>query len=103
MYVSMPLLLIISSERERETTTTLTHMQLLQNSLVFVSESHGIWKDQDRKPSKRYGKLFKSNKSSLSEMMTENQQQVFEWLADRADEALDETEDEAEEDLTMKG
>lgn len=70
---------------------------------MFVSESHGIWKDKDRKPSKRYGKLYKSSKSSLSEMMTENQQQVFEWLAERADEALDETEDEVDEDLPMRG
>ncbi|GLI79815.1 histone deacetylase hda1 [Penicillium ochrochloron] len=73
------------------------------NSLVFVSESHSVWKDKERKPSKRYGKLYKSSKSSLSEMMTESQQQVFEWLADRADEALDETEDEIDEDLPMKG
>ncbi|CEJ59885.1 Putative Histone deacetylase HdaA [Penicillium brasilianum] len=73
------------------------------NSLVFVSGSHGIWKDQDRKPSKRYGRLYKSEKSTLGEMMTENQQQVFEWLAERADEALDETEDEVDEDLPMKG
>lgn len=35
--------------------------------------------------------------------MTESQQQVFEWLADRADEGLDETEDEVDEDLPMKG
>lgn len=35
--------------------------------------------------------------------MAEHQQQVFEWLAERADEALDETEDEADEDLTMRG
>ncbi|EPS34986.1 hypothetical protein PDE_09951 [Penicillium oxalicum 114-2] len=73
------------------------------NSLVFVSESHAVWKDQDRKPSKRYGTLFKSSKSSLGEMMTEHQQQVFEWLADRADEALDETEDEADEDMAVSG
>jgi hypothetical protein len=36
-------------------------------------------------------------------MMNESKQQVFEWLADRADEALDETEDEVDEDLPMKG
>lgn len=35
--------------------------------------------------------------------MTEHQQQVFEWLADRADEALDETEDEADEDMAVSG
>ncbi|OKP12270.1 Histone deacetylase clr3 [Penicillium subrubescens] len=73
------------------------------NSLVFVSDSHSVWKNEERKPSKRYGKLYRSSKSSLSEMMTESQQQVFEWLADRADEALDETEDEVDEDLPMKG
>jgi histone deacetylase 6 len=70
---------------------------------VFVSDSHSVWKNEERKPSKRYGKLYRSSKSSLSEMMTESQQQVFEWLADRADEALDETEDEVDEDLPMKG
>lgn len=70
---------------------------------MFVSDSHSVWKAQDRKPSKRYGKLFRSNYSSLSEMMTESQQQVFDWLADRADEALDETEDEVDEDSPMKG
>ncbi|KAF7713980.1 Histone deacetylase class 2 [Penicillium ucsense] len=71
------------------------------NSLVFVAETHAVWRDQDRKPSKRYGTLFKSTKSSLGEMMTEHQQQVFEWFAERADEALDETEDEADEDAAM--
>jgi len=35
--------------------------------------------------------------------MAEHQQQVYEWLTERADEALDETEDEADEDLTMRG
>ncbi|KAJ5177286.1 Histone deacetylase clr3 [Penicillium canariense] len=72
------------------------------NSLVFVSESHGLWNNQDRKPSKRYGKLYKSNKTSLNEMMAEHQPQVFEWLAERADEAVEETEDEANQDSPMK-
>lgn len=91
------------SPAEKKNTTKLTYVRLVQNSLVFVAGSHGIWKDQDRKPSKRYGRLYKSEKSSLGEMMTENQQQVFDWLAERADEALDETEDEVDEDLPMKG
>jgi histone deacetylase 6 len=66
----------------------------LQNSLVFVSHKHGIW---ERKPSKRYGLLRQSPKTELSEMLSEHKEEVFTWIANRADEATDEEEDEKDE------
>lgn len=74
-----------------------------QNSLVFVSQTHGVWA---RKPSKRYGTLRQSPKTHLSEMLADHKEEVFQWLAERADQEDDEaTEDEedVDQDLPMKG
>ncbi|KAJ5688810.1 Histone deacetylase clr3 [Penicillium macrosclerotiorum] len=73
------------------------------NSLVFVSKTHSVWGNPDRKPSKRYGRLHKSEKTSLSEMLSEHKAEVFEWLAERADEEPSEEEQgDADQDLPMK-
>ncbi|KAL4864518.1 hypothetical protein BDV12DRAFT_176065 [Aspergillus spectabilis] len=53
------------------------------NSLVFVSHSHGVWKTPGRKPSKRYGYLIESPKGGLSEMLTHHKEKVFEWIERR--------------------
>lgn len=73
----------------------------MQNSLVFVSHTHGLWGNSDRKPSKRYGLLRKSPRSMLGEMMAEHKDEVFEWISEYADEPSDE-EEEADQDSPMK-
>ncbi|GAB1192418.1 hypothetical protein APSETT444_001609 [Aspergillus pseudonomiae] len=68
-----------------------------QNSLVFVSHTHGVWNtvENRRKPSKRYGHLIQSSKSGLSEMLVHHQEEVFQWIEDRADtHESEETEEE---------
>ncbi|KAL2828050.1 hypothetical protein BDW59DRAFT_143701 [Aspergillus cavernicola] len=66
------------------------------NSLVFVSHAHGVWKNTDtrRKPSKRYGHLLQSPKAGLSEMLVHHKDEVFQWIQQRADLESDETEEE---------
>ncbi|KAE8134720.1 hypothetical protein BDV38DRAFT_285494 [Aspergillus pseudotamarii] len=67
------------------------------NSLVFVSHTHGVWNtvENRRKPSKRYGHLIQSNKSGLSEMLMYHKEEVFQWIEDRADpHESEETEEE---------
>ncbi|KAJ5165675.1 Histone deacetylase superfamily [Penicillium coprophilum] len=57
-----------------------------ENSLVFVSNSHGVWNSTDRKPlSKRYGQVVRSPKSNLNEMLDEHKEEVFNWISERAD------------------
>ncbi|KAJ5837143.1 Histone deacetylase superfamily [Penicillium robsamsonii] len=57
-----------------------------ENSLVFVSNSHGVWNDKDRKPlSKRYGQVVRSPKSNLNEMLDEHKEEVYKWISERAD------------------
>jgi histone deacetylase 6 len=67
-----------------------------QNSLVFVSHTHGVWNNVEtrRKPSKRYGHLIQSPKAGLSEMLMHHKDEVFKWIEERADEAESEEEEE---------
>ncbi|KAF7585373.1 Histone deacetylase hda1 [Aspergillus hancockii] len=67
------------------------------NSLVFVSHTHGVWNPAEnrRKPSKRYGHLIQSEKSELSEMLMHHKNEVFQWIEERADNHdSEETEEE---------
>ncbi|GKZ74593.1 histone deacetylase hda1 [Aspergillus niger] len=67
------------------------------NSLVFVSHTHGVWNNVEtrRKPSKRYGQLVQSPKASLSEMLMHHKEEVYQWISERADvQDSEETEDE---------
>jgi histone deacetylase 6 len=66
------------------------------NSLVFVSHTHGVWNNVEtrRKPSKRYGHLIQSPKAGLSEMLMHHKDEVFKWIEERADEAESEEEEE---------
>lgn len=65
----------------------------LQNSLVFVSNAHGIW-STERRPSKRYGQLIQSPRSNLNEMLDEHKDAVYKWISDRADHVDKESEEE---------
>lgn len=65
----------------------------LQNSLVFVSNAHGIWASE-RRPSKRYGQLIQSPRSNLNEMLDEHKDAVYTWISDRADHVGEESEEE---------
>lgn len=68
-----------------------------QNSLVYVSHTHGVWNNVEgrRKPSKRYGRLIRSPKTGLSEMLVYHKKDVFEWIESRIE--TDESEEESEE------
>lgn len=61
-----------------------------ENSLVFVSRTHGLWKRD--KVYKRSGKTIKSLETELSDMLPYHMESVFKWIAERADEP--EKEDE---------
>lgn len=74
----------------------------LQNSLVFVSHTHGVWANPERKPSKRYGRLIQSPESDLSAMMVTHKPEVFSWISERTDEFSDEDEDEDEDEAGME-
>lgn len=77
----------------------------LQSSLVFVSPSHGVWGNPDRKPSKRYGTLRKSDSTHLSEMLSDHKEEVFKWISERADPESDgeQTQEEEEEEEGGRG
>ena len=64
---------------------------MYQNSLVFVSHTHGLWNTAEarRKPSKRYGQLIQSPRTGLSEMLTHHKTDVFKWIENRADDEED--------------
>lgn len=50
-------------------------------SMVFVSPSHGFWtSDLARKPKKRFGKIRMSPKESITDMLIEYKQDVFDLL-----------------------
>ncbi|KAH8430795.1 Histone deacetylase hda1 [Aspergillus melleus] len=56
------------------------------NSLVFVSHTHGVWTAEPRrKPSKRYGHLLSSPKAGLTEMMLHHKEEVCKWIEERVD------------------
>ncbi|OJJ56588.1 hypothetical protein ASPSYDRAFT_134468 [Aspergillus sydowii CBS 593.65] len=64
------------------------------NSLVYVSHAHGLWKNP-KKPSKRYGNLLESPKAALSEMLVHHKDEVFQWVENRVEPPeSDETEEE---------
>ncbi|KAJ5517621.1 Histone deacetylase class II [Penicillium expansum] len=66
-----------------------------ENSLVFVSNSHGIWATPDRRSSKRYGQLVHSPKSDLNEMLDEHKEEVYKWISERADRAEEESDEDS--------
>lgn len=53
-----------------------------ENSLVFVSNNHGLWK-KEGKVSKRYGRLEGSEGACLNEMMKLEERKVWEWLGQK--------------------
>ncbi|KAL4951273.1 hypothetical protein BDW69DRAFT_186526, partial [Aspergillus filifer] len=65
------------------------------NSLVYVSHAHGLWKNAGKKPSKRYGNLLESPKAGLSEMLMHHKGEVCEWIEERC-EIMESSEDETE-------
>lgn len=56
-----------------------------------MSHVHGLWYNEEngrplsngRKPSKRYGRLFKSPKTGLNEMLLHHKMEVAEWIDTR--------------------
>ncbi|PKY08662.1 histone deacetylase [Aspergillus campestris IBT 28561] len=71
------------------------------NSLVFVSHTHGVWNNTgQRKPSKRYGQLIQSPKAGLSEMLMHHKGDVFRWVEERAD--VHDSEEVEEEKRTSR-
>lgn len=54
--------------------------------MVYVSHTHGVWNNIEnrRKPSKRYGRLIRSPKAGLSEMLEHHKKDVFQWIESRS-------------------
>jgi hypothetical protein len=52
-----------------------------QNSNVFVSHTHSLWTQTERKMSRRYGKVSRSAGTSLNEMLMLHEEQVFAWIS----------------------
>ncbi|KAJ5146545.1 Histone deacetylase superfamily [Penicillium bovifimosum] len=65
-----------------------------ENSLIFVSRTHGVW-DVDRKPSKRYGQLIRSPRTGLNDMLAAHEEEVYKWISDRADHVDEDTEEDS--------
>ena len=57
----------------------------VQNSLIFVSHLHSVWMhaDNSKKPSKRYGRLIRSEKKGLNEMLLAHMGHVTERMLGR--------------------
>lgn len=53
-----------------------------EHSILFVSESHGVWK-RENKVSKRYGTLRKSEGRTLNGVMQLEQDHVWEWIGSK--------------------
>ncbi|EXJ84628.1 histone deacetylase 6/10 [Capronia epimyces CBS 606.96] len=70
------------------------------NSLVFVSQVHSLWK-KDGHPSKRYGKLVRSNGEVLNQMMKIHEHEVFDWIKQQIRENA--TDDTTEDDEDAEG
>lgn len=69
---------------------------------MFVAESHGVWANPERKPSKRYGTLVKSPEHTLSAMLARHKGEVFSWISDRVEEASSEEEEEERTEARAK-
>ncbi|QKX55544.1 uncharacterized protein TRUGW13939_02638 [Talaromyces rugulosus] len=75
------------------------------NSLVFVSYTHGLWHNEGRrKPSKRYGRLLESPKVGLNEMLLHHKMEVAEWIDTRISMHISSSSEEPEDndDAGMK-
>ena len=59
-----------------------------ENSLVFVSEKHSLWKKEKEgaRVSKRYGTLKRSTGEVLNGMMISHRDEVFGWMGRRMEE-----------------
>ena len=57
------------------------------HSLAFVSDEHHFWaSDVARKPKRRFGRVQKSSQTTISDMLAEHQNQVFELLLEDTEE-----------------
>jgi histone deacetylase 6 len=73
-----------------------------QNSLIFVAETHGLWKKaKDGKISKRYGNISSTPGSSGHDIMLHNRHTVREWIKEKVRDD-DETEEASEEELRSR-
>jgi hypothetical protein len=64
------------------------------NSRIYVSNVHSMWKKIEGKASKRYGRLIRSEGTVLNQMMKMHEKDVLEWMEEKAE--LEESEDEGE-------
>ncbi|KXT04602.1 hypothetical protein AC578_8689 [Pseudocercospora eumusae] len=56
-----------------------------KNSLVFVAGGHNYWESEyARKPKKRFGNVYRSASTSISEMLAEHRDEVLECIHDEA-------------------
>jgi histone deacetylase 6 len=70
-----------------------------QNSLIYVAETHGLWKKaKDGKISKRYGNISSTPGNSGHDIMLHNKNAVRDWIKEKVRDD-DETEEVSEEEL----
>lgn len=62
------------------------------NSLVYVSQVHSLWK-KDKPPSRKYGRLVRSDASVLNVMMKMHEDDVTEWIKEKVRAAADSDEE----------
>lgn len=67
------------------------------NSLVYVSHVHSLWK-KDKAPSRKYGKLVRSEAAVLNVMMKMHKDDVTEWIKEKVRAAADSDEESIETD-----
>ena len=70
-----------------------------ENSLVYVSQAHSVWKKDTGKTSKRYGRLTESPGEVLNVMMKMHEGEVMEWMKEKVRRAYGESDDEDEDSV----
>lgn len=66
-----------------------------QKSLIFVADEHSCWDPEGKRPKRRHGRLQRSGKSRLQEMLHAHQEDIWEHLESK-------TEDWREEQRVKK-
>ncbi|KIV87254.1 hypothetical protein PV11_02811 [Exophiala sideris] len=70
-----------------------------ENSLVYVSRAHSVWKKETGKTSKRYGRLKESPCEMLNVMMKTHEGEVTDWMKEKARQAAGADDDEDEDSV----
>ena len=59
----------------------------LQNSLVFVNNEHSVFDPGRKALKKKFGRVMRSPKDGLTEMLVDHYSAITEWVEQRNEEA----------------